>query len=244
MAFFMATAQDIILGALRKIGIYTVGETLDADDATTGLEQLNALLDMWSNEHLAVYNNVENVLTLNAGQGSYTVGTGGDFNIQRPLRISGAYSRLQPTGTTVDFQCYEVDFERYAQIGLKSQPGPWPKVMYYDSAYPLATLYFWPVPSQAVEFHFWTDMVFTDFASLTTAVSFPPGYFLALQTNLAVLLAPEYGITPDANLMEQARATKKILKSTNMIPQSQSQYDGSIAPQNSNDAGWILTGGF
>lgn len=240
----MATALDIITGALRKLGVYAVGETLAAEDSATGLEQLNALLDMWSNEHLAVYNNVENVLTLQAGKGSYTVGSGGDFDIQRPLRISGAYSRLQPTGTTVDYPCGEIDFERYAQIGLKSQPGPWPKVMYYDSAYPLATLYLWPVPSQGVEFHFWTDMVFTDFASLATTVNFPPGYFIALQTNLALLLAPEYGIEVSPELREQARSFKKVLKATNMLPQSQSQFDGSIAPQNSNDAGWILTGGF
>lgn len=240
----MTTAADIIRGALRKIGAIAVGETLSADDGSTGLEQLNAMLDIWSNEHLAVYNNTESVLTLVAGQATYTVGVGGDFNIARPLRISGAYTRLQPTGTTVDYPCEEIAFDRYSGIGLKSQPGPWPKVMYFNTSYPLASLTFWPVPSQGAEFHLWADMVFTSFANLTDAVSMPPGYVLALQTNLAVLLAPEYGVTPDPNLLEQARETKKIIKATNMLPQATSSFDGVLVPGNSNDAGWILTGGF
>lgn len=240
----MTTANDIIAGALRKIGQYTVGETLKPEDAATGLEQLNAMLDLWSNEHLAVFNNVENVLTLTPGKASYTIGQGGDFNVQRPLRITGAYTRLSPTGSSVDYPCAEVSFEKYAGIGLKTQPGPWPKVMYYNTGYPLSTIQLWPVPSQGAEFHLWADMTFTQFTSLTQAVSMPQGYMLALQTNLAVLLAPEYGTSASAELIQQARSSKKILKSTNMTPVAETTHDRALVGGNANDAGWFLTGGF
>jgi hypothetical protein len=240
----MTTANDIIHGALRKIGAISVGETLTADDSTTGLEQLNALLDLWSIEHLAVFNNAEYVLQLQAGKASYTVGAGGDFDMPRPLRISGAYTRLQPTGTTVDYACVEVDFSRYSRIGIKNQPGPWPKVMYFNTSYPLAELIFWPVPSQGAEFHLWVDMVFSQFTDLTDTVSLPQGYLLALQTNLAVLLAPEYGTQPAPELVEQARMAKKVIKALNATPPGISTYDGVLVGGNVNDAGWILTGGF
>jgi hypothetical protein len=240
----MATAYDIIYGALRKIGAVPVGDTLSAEDGTTGLEQLNALLDVWSTEHLAVFNNNEYVLTLQAGKASYSIGSGGDFDIPRPLRLSGAYTRLQPTGTTVDYPCTEVDFTRWSKIGIKSQPGPWPKVMYFNTSFPLAELIFWPVPSQNAEFHLWVDMVFSQFANLTDTVSLPQGYMLALQTNLALLLAPEYGVEPSPQLQDQARATKKALKALNATPTATSTYDGAIIAGNANDAGWILTGGF
>lgn len=240
----MTTANDIIAGALRKIGQYTVGETLKSEDASTGLEQLNAMLDLWSNEHLAVFNNVENVLTLTPGKANYTIGPGGDFNVQRPLRITGAYTRLSPTGSSVDYPCTEVSFEKYAGLGLKSQPGPWPKVMYYNTGYPLSTIQLWPVPSQGAEFHLWADMTFTQFATLTQAVSMPQGYVLALQTALACLLAPEYGTEPSAQLVAQAMASKKILKATNMTPTATSTYDGSLCGGNANDAGFYITGGF
>ena len=240
----MTTAYDIIHGALRKIGAIAVGETLSADDSTTGLEQLNALLDLWSTEHLAVFNNNEYVLTLQAGKSTYTVGSGGDFDIPRPLRLSGSYTRLQPTDTTVDYQCTEVDFSRWAKIGIKNQPGPWPKVMYFNTSYPLAELIFWPVPSQNAEFHLWADMVFSQFANLTDAVTLPQGYLLALQTNLAVLLAPEYGTQPAPELVEQARMTKTAIKALNATPTATSTYDPSSVAGNDNDAGWILMGGF
>jgi hypothetical protein len=240
----MTTAYDIIHGALRKIGAIAVGETLAPEDSTTGLEQLNALLDMWSTEHLAVFNNNEYVLTLQAGKSTYTVGAGGDFNIARPLRLSGAYTRLQPTGSTVDYPCAEVDFSRYARIGIKNQPGPWPKVMYFNTSYPLAELIFWPVPSQNAEFHLWADMVFSQFANLTDTVTLPQGYMIALQANLALMLAPEYGVQPSPELMQLARSSKKVLKALNATPTATSTYDASLVAGNANDAGWILTGGF
>jgi hypothetical protein len=240
----MTTATDIIQGALRKIGAIAVGETLGADDATTGLEQLNAMLDLWSVEHLAIYNNVESVFTLQAGKASYTVGAGGDFDMARPLRLSGAYTRLNPTGQSVDYRCGEIDYTRYARIGLKSQPGPWPKAMYYNTSFPLATLTFWPVPSSGAEFHLWSDMVLSQFADLTDDVNLPQGYVLALQTNLALLLAPEYGTSPSPELTLQARMSKKAIKALNATPQALSTYDGVLVGGNATDAGWILSGGF
>lgn len=240
----MTTAYDIIHGALRKIGAIAVGETLSADDSTTGLEQLNAMLDLWSTEHLAVFNNNEYVLQLQASKSTYSIGSGGDFNIPRPLRLSGAYTRLQPTGTTVDYPCTEVDFTRYSKIGIKNQPGPWPKVMYFNASFPLAELILWPVPSQNAEFHLWADMVFSQFANLTDTVTLPQGYMLALQTNLALLLAPEYGVQPAPELVETARVTKKALKALNATPTATSTYDAAIVAGNDNDASFILHGGF
>ncbi len=240
----MTTAYDIIHGALRKIGAIAVGETLAPEDSTTGLEQLNAMLDLWSTQHLAVFNNTETVLQLQAGKASYSVGAGGDFDMPRPLRISGAYTRLSPTGTTVDYACAEVDYSAYARIGLKSQPGPWPKVMYFNTSFPLAEIIFWPVPSQNAEFHLWADMVFSQFMDLTDDVVLPQGYMLALQANLALLLAPEYGVAPSPGLVQLARSTKKSLKALNATPTATSTYDGVLVGAGANDAGWILNGGF
>jgi hypothetical protein len=116
--------------------------------------------------------------------------------------------------------------------------------MYFNTSYPLAELIFWPVPSQNAEFHLWADMVFSQFANLTDSVTLPQGYMLALQTNLAVLLAPEYGTQPTPELVAQARVTKKALKALNATPQATSTYDGALVGSGANDAGWVLNGGF
>ena len=239
----MTTTLDIIRGALRGIGQYTTGETIDGQDAQDALDVLNGMLDMWSNEHLAVYNNIENVVNFVSGKAVYSVGPGGDWNIPRPLRISSAYTRIT-SNSTVDFPCDEISFDRYSSIGMKSQPGPWPKAFYYNTNYPLGEIRVWPVPQAGYEFHIWADMLFSGTNALTDVISMPPGYVLGLQRNLSLLLAPEYGVSPSPELKEQARSFKRILKDTNATPQAISTYDGALVIGNANDAGFILTGGF
>lgn len=242
----MPTALDLIQGALRKIGQYAPGETLAAADANDALSTLNGILDIWSNEHLAVYNNVENILTLTPGKTTYTVGQGGEFNIQRPLRITNIYTRITTSGSAVDFPCQEVSTDKYTAIGLKSQPGPWPKILYYNTSYPLAEMYLWPVPSQAGEMHVWSDMVLTNLA-LTDTLSLPQGYFLALQYALATYLAPEYGTDTETlvTVSRMAESLKRVLKAQNATPQSEVPLDvAGLSVGAGNDAGWILTGGF
>lgn len=242
----MTTALDLITGALRKIGEFAPGETLPASDSADALSVLNGLIDIWSNEHLAVYNNVETIFALIPGKNVYTIGSGGDVSITRPLRITNMYTRLTTSGSAVDFPCNEVSGDKYTALGLKSQPGPWPKMAYYNTGFPLAQLYFWPVPSSGGEFHMWSDMVLTNLA-LADTLNMPPGYFLALQYNLAMMLAPEYGTDPQTLLpvAQMAKQLKKVLKSTNAQPQSEVVLDvASISSRSSNDAGWVLSGGF
>ena len=94
------TALDLITGALRKIGQYAPGETISAADVSDALDTFNGLLDMWSNQKLAVFNTIETVVNLTAGQNTYTMGVGGYFPIERPLRLVRAYSRLNSTGSS------------------------------------------------------------------------------------------------------------------------------------------------
>ncbi|HEY8879210.1 MAG TPA: hypothetical protein VIN03_16700 [Roseateles sp.] len=236
-------ALDLITGALRKTGEYAAGEPISNEDANAALDSLNGLLDVLSNEHLAVYNNNENIISLTPGKSTYTVGVGGEVNIQRPLRITQAYSRLTTSGSPVDFPCDLVDTDGYTSIGLKQQPGPWPKRAYYNASFPLAQLYLWPVPTQAAEFHFWTDMLFQP-ESLTSTVSLPQGYYLFLQYALAEVLCADYGIPVPPDTRRLAEKYKKILKGNNSTPDRIAAMDGAILPRGANDAGFILTGGF
>jgi hypothetical protein len=237
------TAQDLITGALRTIGQYAPGETLSADDANDAIDALNGLLDVLSNESLAVYNNNENIITLTPGKLSYTVGSGGDINIQRPLRITQAYTRLTGTNGSIDFPCELVETNQYTSIGYKNQPGPWPKMAYYNASFPLATLYFWPVPSGSYEFHFWTDMLLQS-VNLTTQLTLPQGYYLYLQFALAEIMATKYGMEPPPTVKQMASRFLKAIKANNQEPDRMAFIDGALVASNVHDAGFILTGGF
>lgn len=237
------TALDLITGALRIIGQYAPGEPIDPNDANDSLDALNGLFDILSTESLAVFNNNENIVTLIPGKAVYTVGVGGDIPIQRPLRITQAYTRLTTTGSAVDFNCDIRDTAGYTAIGLKNQPGPWPKILYYNTGFPLAQLYFWPVPSQAGQFHFWTDMLLQS-VSLTTSLSLPQGYYLYLQYALAEVIAPQFGVQVSPDIQRQTKRFLKSIKANNSTPDRLAIIDGAVVSTNANDAGWILSGGF
>lgn len=236
-------ALDVITGALRKTGQYAPGEAITAQDAEDALDVLNALFDSMSNDNLAVFNTNENIVTMNPGQVSYTVGVGGDINIQRPLRITSAYSRMTTSSSTVDFPCDIVDESAYTSIGLKSQPGPWAKILFYNTSYPLSTMYLWPVPSQGVELHFWTDMLLQS-VDLTTQLQLPQGYYNYLQFALAEMLCIDYGLPVPPDIVRMTNKFERKIKANNNAVDREIRIDSAIATKNNNDAGWILTGGF
>ena len=238
------TALDLITGALRKIGQYAPGEAITAADASDALDTYNALLDMWSNQKLAVFNTIETVVNLTAGQNTYTMGIGGYFNIERPLRLVRAYSRLNSTGSSsVDFPMQIVGVQKYTNIGMKNQPGPWPKIGFYNPTYPLATLIIWPVPQRNIEFHLWSEIVLSS-VNLNTVLNLPRGYYLALQFALAELLCPEYGMAVPPDIKRFAKEQKAVIKALNGNPQTETGVDGAIAANGGINAGFILTGGF
>lgn len=169
----------------------------------------------------------------------------GDFPIARPLRVTNAYTRLTTSGqSNIDYPCDIWTLDQYSGIGLKSQPGPWPKVLFYNAGFPYSTISVWPVPNGAAELHMWTDAIIADFASLTDTVNLPQGYVRAIKLCLGLELAPEYGKKLDPIMITQAKKAKDALRALNSSPPTPSSYDGGIVAPGRADAGWILHGGF
>lgn len=237
------TALDLIAGALRKIGQYAPGESINANDAQDALDTLNGMLDLWSNQKLSVYNQVETVKSLTAGQSTYTVGAGGYFDMVRPMRPVRAYSRLTTGTSSLDFPCEFMTVEKYASIGMKNQPGPWPKLAYYNTGIPQASLTVWPVPTSNIEFHLWTDQVFGSL-DLSSVVALPRGYFLGLQFNLAELLCSEYGMAVPTDIRRFAKEFRDIIKDMNASPTSEASIDPMLLAVGGHDASFIFHGGF
>lgn len=178
---------------------------------------------------------------------SITYTTPGDIPINRPLRVLNGFTRLTTSGISqVDYPLQVISVDQWSAIGLKQQPGPWPKVIYYDATYPLGTFYIFPQPSQGGEAHLWTDNLFTEYLTLTTAVNLPQGYERFLKVALAIELWPEYkGMAPlPDSLTLKYRQAKTAVKNLNAQAQSVATYDHAIAGRAHNDAGWILHGGF
>jgi len=174
-----------------------------------------------------------------------TYTTPGDFAIARPLRIRPGFTRITSSGNSgLDYWWDVTSIDDYNEEGYKGVPGPWPLLVSYQTTYPLGTLFVYPNPQQAGEVHLWTDVVLTQFLTLTQTISLPQGYSRALKKLLAVELAPEYGKTPGIELMRQVKEARDFIKAMNETPVKKLRYDRALVRANGKDAGFIMHGGF
>lgn len=202
------------------------------------------------------------VLSFNAGAGTVTLNanatqtvstpetftytTPGNLTMSRPLRINSGYTRLSAAGNNnLDywFEC-TMSMERYNEFGLKFNPGPWPLILAYQPTFPLGTFWVYPNPSIAGEVHLFTDLIFTEFATLNTSVNFPQGYTRALKKLTSLELAPSWGKSVTPQLQRQAAEARAFIKRLNASPVVTLRYDSEIVRSQQNDAGWIVHGGF
>lgn len=210
------TGIDLISSSLRLIGVLASGETPSGAEGADGLVILNQLIDEWNSERLSIFAITTHEFTLTVNKQTYTMGTGGDFDVARPARIERA-SIIQLSNPS---QPLELDIEILNEQGWQAIPvkeitSTLPQVVYIDDAFPLRNLSYWQTPSIAVrtKLYAWTPLAVFTLAGDTTL---PPAYLKALRYNLAVDLAPEYGRTTPVEVAVQAASSKGKLKSLNI----------------------------
>lgn len=215
----MATisAIDLITRSMRLAGILESEETPTAGEANDALGTLNDLLETWGTESLTVFATLEQQFTLIPNQGAYTIGTAGNFNGTRPIRILSAYTRYPLIGG-IDYPMEIISDERYAEIVLKSQTSQIPLLLNYDGGFPLATLTLWPVPSLATQIFLLSEQPFAALANTAATISYPPGYSRALRYALAVELAGEYGVQLRPDVVDISQSSKAAIKRVNKVP--------------------------
>jgi hypothetical protein len=192
----MATALDLITSSLRLINVMASGEQVPLDMANDSLNVLNDMIDSWNTDRLAIFTTRADDFPYVLGQQSYTLGLTGDFNIARPAQIDAMSTIiLNPDPANpieIPLAMYSVE-NWQTQVPVKSVDGSFPLLVYDDGGFPLRTLNFWPIPTQAgnkVRIYSWQAL--NQPATLATTITYPPGYKQAFRFNLAVMLAAEF----------------------------------------------------
>lgn len=204
----MTTASALIASAMKKIGVLTKSETPDSDEAADGLVALNGLLSSWSNESLLVYSRVTESFTLSAGAAAYTIGTSQTFNTTRPVFIVAA----RITNGTTDTPVEVISEEIYNAIPVKTAQGV-PELLNYNNAFSAGTIRLYPTPSSSYSLTLISEKPLVTLA-LTDTLSLPAGWERALTYNLALELAPEYGLTVDPLVVRAAMESKGAIAMT------------------------------
>lgn len=217
----MTTALELITRSMQKIGALTKNESPSSDEASDALDSLNALISSWSNDSTKIYEKPVTNFTLVSGTAEYTIGPGATFSTSRPIKITAAYVR----SNNLDYELDIISDENYAKIYDKSASGT-PTFLNYTAGHPTGYVKFYPKPDQNYGFYFISEKEISSLSSLSTSVSFPPGWERALIYALAIELAPEYGQPVTEEIARMAMEskdliTKGVLKSKSIdVPQS------------------------
>lgn len=216
----MSKVLQLLQDALIEIGVYAPADTIPAVDIQFALRTFNRMMSLWNTEELTVYSVNRTAFNLVAGQQTYTLGTGGDFNIPRPVRVDSASVLItanQPYPLEIPIEI--LNDQQWQNLSLKQTPSVFPVYCWITGDMPLNNVWFWPVPQDStVQFVMYAWGQVQPFTSLTTEVSLPNGYDEAIVSNLALMLSPSYGVTPSNILVQRALSSKSSLQSQNIEP--------------------------
>ena len=209
----MSTVLEILKGSLRKIGAIAPGESLASEEASDGLQVLNQMLGGWNTQNLIMLGLEIEEFSLVAGQNSYTLGVGGDFNTAEPIRTDAAFIKYD-SNTELPIQI--IDNQKWGRLQAKGTESALPTHIYIDHNHPLQKVYVYPTPSEATTLILHNYRKFSSFTSLATSLSLPDGYERAIVHNLAIEMAPEYGKTVSNEVIKIASESLADIKRVNI----------------------------
>jgi hypothetical protein len=210
----VSTARDLIGDAHRLLGLVSSGNALPESVYQDNLVALNQMIDSWNTERLSVFATQDQVFSWPPSTIKRTLGPTGNFVGNRPILLDDATYFRDPL-TNVSFGVRIINQQQYDGIAVKTVTSTYPQIIWVNMTYPDIEMYVYPVPTRAVEWHFISVEELTKPASLTTTISFPPGYLRAFRYNLAMELAPEFNMEPSPQVMRIAMTSKRNLKRIN-----------------------------
>jgi hypothetical protein len=208
------TAGDQINRALRLLGVLAENETPSAAMSQDGLMAMNQMVDSWNTERLSVFCTQDQIFTWPAGEYIRTLGPSGDFIGLRPVLLDEATYFRDP-GTNVSFGIKFINQQQYNGIAVKTVTSTYPQVIFVNMGFPDVTMSIYPRPTRDLEWHFVSVQEPSNPATLATDLFFPPGYLRAFAYNLAMEIAPEYGVEPSPQVKRIAMTSKRNLKRIN-----------------------------
>lgn len=209
-------AQDLIKGAMKHLTLIDKSETPSNDELQDGLSVLNMMIDSWSNELLMMVAQTPITFPLTANVPSYAIGPGQTVNVtQAPLKInSGVYNDARNNIYPLEVITRREYYAHSDRLILQAPPA----TVFYDEGNTqqtirIGTAYFYPMPDASTNYTatLQCDLPLTEFTSLTDSYTFPNGYRMAIEYNLAIAISPDYGKNPSALILKIAKETKDAL---------------------------------
>ena len=218
----VTTPADIVRLVLKDTGVLGVGQTANAEDTNDVFDTMNMMIGEWASKRWLLFHLLD-LSIVSTGAISYTVGPGGDIDtgaLQRPDRLEdGCFFRQLITASSPNKIDYPLTIlesrEDYSRIGLK-QLTTIPQFIFYDPAFPLGSVYPWPVmqPTQ-YELHILVKAQISQFANLADPINLPSQYYGAIRYNLGCRVRSMYQFPADPQLVGLAMDSLSTIRNMN-----------------------------
>lgn len=186
----MATARELIVNAYRVSGLVGQGQVPSGAETDDGLRELNYLLESWAQDGLFKNGTTRYTTNLVVGQGTYTVGTGGNFNTPRPESVV-SFGVTNVSGYFEPLEWVENDdwFNACRDTNLTGSPAFYS----YFLQGPLGELRIYPASSESDSCELVYKPSMGGYA-IGDQIALPAGYDGAIQYGLASVLAGMAGM--------------------------------------------------
>jgi len=188
------TQYQFIDAALRTLGVLALDQTPTSTEYTNALVKLNGLVGELRVKGLQIFQRTTYTMTLVDGISSYNIGTGLTLNTPYPLHLLQAIRLDANSSTRVDMDIIaNSNFNR-----LPSNSSGVPIQITYQPKMNMGVVQLWPTPDNYSATNVTIQLTYLRpleyFSSSTDTADFPEEWVSAIIYNLAVRLAPEYGI--------------------------------------------------
>ena len=209
------TARNLIKKSLKGIRVLGVGQPVNSEVEQEAFEDLNNMLESWSLDNRKVFAETEEAETLTSGKPRYTVGSGGDFDTNRPIDVKDDAFIRDSGGSDHHVRILTQDI--YRSMPNKPSTGR-PRFATYTPEFPLGKFSFYPTPNDSTDvFHYRAKTLLESFATLTTEVTFAPGYQRAIIGSLAIEIASSKGKTVSAELIAVTTSALELIDRQNQL---------------------------
>lgn len=199
--------RDILItAAIRKLGVLAEGQVPTTENINDGIVALNMLVAKLRGKGLPLWARKTYPFSLTLNTAVYQIGIGKTLNTPYPLHVLQAY-RVDGSDTTkIDVQVIpNYNFNLYP-----TSSGGTPIQLSYQPFINYGEISVWPVPDTAALSTTITIIYqapFEYFNAATDTMDFPEEWYMPIVYNLAVALAPEWGIplADRSQLKEEAK---------------------------------------
>lgn len=215
-------------------GLLQEGDEPNSEQYASGMNRLNDLIRFWQTQGLKLWLQLDLAVPLAVGQATYTIGSSGDVNMTRPMRVldDGYYIDSSSNKRPINL----ISRNEYTRLSNVVQQGSVTSY-FVDKQQNFMAVSFWLVPdTQAATgvAHLLVQQQVSSLVSLTDTMNFPIEWFLWLRWMFADDIATGQPQAIMDRCSARATAYREALEgwdvedaSTSFQPDQRTQYQGN-----------------